>query len=50
MFSDDSFFIDLVSNASMEMFEENSLSKFTNKLMYPLNLRGEWEVAINEIF
>ena len=50
MFSDDSFFIDLVSNASMEMFEENSLSKFTGKLMYLLNLRGECEVAINEIF
>lgn len=50
MFSEDSFFIDLVSNASMNEYPENSLSKFTNKLICPISLRGEWEVAINEIF
>ena len=45
-----SFFIDLVSNASMNEFPENSLSKFTNVLCQPLNFNREWEVAITEIF
>ena len=34
----------------MSTYPENSLSKFRNQLMYPLSLKGEWEVAINEIF
>lgn len=44
------FFVDLVSNASMKFYPDNTLAKFTNKLTPPLELDGEWEVAISEIF
>ena len=44
------FFVDLVSNASMDFYPQNTLSKFTNKLKFPLELSDEWEVAITEIF
>ena len=45
-----SFFVDLVSNASMDYFDENTLSRFTNKMVSPIELEGDWEVAVNEIF
>ena len=45
----DSFTIELVSNASAEMFPDNTLSSFTNFLPEQLNLEGQWEVAISEI-
>src|SRR5437764_2143538 len=44
------FYIDLVSNASMDIFPKNSLSKFTNKLESHIELKGDWEVALKEIF
>jgi len=43
------FTIYLVSNGSMEIFPENTLSAFTNLLAEPLSLQGEWRVALCEI-
>ena len=45
----ESFTIELVSNASGELFPDNTLSSFTNILPEQLNLEGQWEVAISEI-
>ena len=45
----DSFTIELVSNASSELFPDNTLSSFTNFLPDQVNLEGQWEVAISEI-
>ena len=39
----------MVSNASGEMFPNNTLSSFTNFLPEQVNLEGQWEVAISEI-
>ena len=40
---------ELVSNASAQLFPENTLSFFTIFLPEQLNLDGQWEVAISEI-
>ena len=45
----DSFTIELVSNASGELFPDNTLSSFTNFLPEQVNLEGQWEVAISEM-
>ena len=45
----DSFTIELVSNASGELFPDNTLSSFTNFLPEQVNLEGQWEVAFSEI-
>ena len=44
----DSFTIELVSNASSQLFRNNTLSSFTNFLPEQVNLDGQWEVAISE--
>ena len=44
----DSFTIELVSNASGELFPDNTLSSFTNFLPEQVNLEGQWEVASSE--
>ena len=41
--------MDLVSNASAQLFPDNPLSSFGNFLPEQLNLDGQWEVAISEI-
>ena len=43
----DSLTIELVSNASVELFPDNTLSSFTNFLPEQVNLEGQWEVAIS---
>ena len=45
----DSFTVELVSNASGELFPDNTLSSFTNFLPEQLNLERQWEVAISDI-
>ena len=45
----DSFTIELVSNASGELFPDNTPSSCTNFLPEQLNLEGQWEVTISEI-
>ena len=39
----------MVSNASGELFPNNTLSSSTNFLPEQVNLEGQWEVAISEI-
>ena len=45
-----SFTIELVSNASSQLFTNSTLSLFTNFLPEQEILDGQWEVAISEIF
>ena len=45
----ESFAIQLVSNASAQLFPENTLSSFTNFSPEQLNVEGQVEVAISEI-
>ena len=45
----ESFTLDLVSNASAQLFPDNTLSSFTNFLPEQLNLDGQWQVANSEI-
>ena len=46
----DEFYIEAVSNASMNLFPENTLSKFTNRLQHSISLDGDWVVGLQEIF
>lgn len=43
------FTMNLISNASMETFPGNTLSSFTTLLPTPIQLSGEWQVALVEI-
>jgi hypothetical protein len=43
------FYITLPSNSSMEYHPENTVSQFTTVLAQPLELAGDWEVALSEI-
>ena len=45
----ESFTLELVSNASAQLFPDNTLRSFRNFLPEQLNLEGQWEVAILEI-
>ena len=45
----DSFTIELVSNASGELFPDKTLSSLTNFLPEQVYLEGQWELAISEI-
>ena len=45
----ESFTIELVSNASAQLFPDNTLSSFTNFSPEQLNLESQWEVGISEI-
>ena len=42
------FYLTLPSNSSMEYFPANTLTNFKTKLAQPLELTGEWEVALSE--
>ena len=44
----ESFTTELVSNASAQLFPDNTLSSFTNSVTEQLNLEGQWEVAVLE--
>ena len=43
------FTIDLISNASMGIFTNNTMAKFRNQLAQPLQLDGDWQVAFPSI-
>ena len=45
----ESFTIELVSNASSQLFSNKTLSSFTNFMPEHVSLDGQWEVAISEI-
>ena len=44
-----SFTIELVSNASFNCYQNNSLGCFTIFLHKQIHLKAEWKVAISEI-
>ena len=46
---DDEFYVSLVSNASTTLYPKNSNSEFVNQLAVPLDLKGDYEVCLNEI-
>ena len=43
------FTVHLVSNASMDIFRENTMASFRNQLSGPLELTGSWQVALESI-
>ena len=43
------FYLTLPSNSSMEYFPTNTLTNFKTKLVQPIELTGEWEVAHSEL-
>ena len=43
------FTIDLISNASMGIFTNNTMAQFRNQLAQPLQLGGDWQVALASI-
>ena len=45
----EAFTIELVSNASSQLFPNKTLNSFTNFLPQQVNLDGQWEVAASEI-
>ena len=45
----DCFTIELVPNASGELFPDNALSTFTTFLPEQVNLEGQWDVAISKL-
>ena len=45
----DVFTIDLISNASMEIFNENTIASFRNQLSQPIHLQGEWKAALTSL-
>ena len=49
MSQQEQFSINLVSNASMSTFPDNTLANFTTLLPHPIQLMGDWEVAIVEM-
>lgn len=47
--NEETFIINLVSNASMATFPDNTLANFSTLLPQSLNLSGSWEIAIVEM-
>ncbi len=45
----DHFFVVLPSNGSSEIYSDNTLAHFTNQLKHPIQLEGDYEVAVVEI-
>ena len=43
------FTIDLLSNASMDVFNENTMASFRNHISQPIHLQGEWQVALTSL-
>ncbi len=43
------FYVTLPSNSSMKVYPNNTLSRYTTRLINQINLKGKWEVAITEI-
>lgn len=43
------FYLTLPSNSSSKYFHENTLTRFTTKLLGAVSLSGDWEVGLSEI-
>ena len=41
-----SFYVTLISDSSLSFFPDNKTSQFTTQLPSPINLNGEWEMAL----
>ena len=46
----DNFYVTLRSDDSLELYPQNSPTKFSNKLPYPLDFTNEYEVAASSLF
>ena len=44
-----SFYVTLISDSSLSFFPDNKTSQFTTQLPSPINLNGEWEMAIVDV-
>lgn len=44
----ENFYVTLPSNASMDVYPDNAISHYTTRLRQPLDLEGQWEVALVE--
>lgn len=44
-----SFYITLISDSSLSFFPNNKISQFTTQLPSPINLNGEWEMALVDL-
>ena len=47
--NNDSFYVTLPSNSSMEYFPNNTMSEYTTVLPQPIKLNGKFEVALTEL-
>lgn len=47
--STSSFYMTLPSNASLDLYPDNTLSSFTTKLDPPIDLQGSYEIGLSEI-
>jgi len=43
------FYVTLFSNASKEVFPDNTLTAFTVHLAHPIDLGADWEVGLTEL-
>ena len=46
---EDEFTVHVISSASMDIFQENTLAYFRNLFNDEINLTGDWRVALSEI-
>ncbi|CAH1240726.1 Hypp6082 [Branchiostoma lanceolatum] len=44
-----SFYVTLPSDGSMDVYPDNTLSTYMTKLSHPIDMKGEWQVALAEI-
>lgn len=47
--SEEGFYVTLPSNVSLDVFTENTISKYHVDLAEHLHLEGPWQVALTEI-
>ena len=47
--SNEEFTLDLISNASIKNFRENTVVSFRNQVSQPIQLEGQWKVALRSI-
>ena len=46
---EDKFTVHVISSASMEIFDQNTLASFRNFFNDEIHLSGDWRVALSEI-
>ena len=46
----DNFYIYLISNASSDLYPDNTLTQFSNHLDHSINLGGDWMVCLQSIY